>query len=336
MTYVWSVRAVDEEGNPLGDTQDGWAEPHSVTIGDVDATLAGGGDSSGQELRPHSRFWSRLGIGHHYYLLSYDVRIAPAPEDTTDSGSRRDVTVETEGEPPVVAHEMTRSEAKWPPNHTTDMSKTSKPVVHTERISAAGDEGGDPQTLDRRTREILLKALAASRFEVSSGRLALELGADSRLAGRSLTIAEDIILDDEESAKLGVEFLAIRKGTYVIDRTSSANGTVVLTATTSFTEVTLDGEEFEIIDSSDPSLVGLRREHQVGVSDCTHSRSLSKARAVKGDPDSSITGPDSTLTDTTLTDSTYALRFVTGDTANRSAIHKRKKSSRHIVDCPHW
>src|SRR5207248_2398129 len=33
MTYVWSVRALDDAGNPLGDTQGGWAAPFSFFAG---------------------------------------------------------------------------------------------------------------------------------------------------------------------------------------------------------------------------------------------------------------------------------------------------------------
>lgn len=38
MTYVWSVRALDDAGSPLGDRADGWAEPWSFTLGGRNST----------------------------------------------------------------------------------------------------------------------------------------------------------------------------------------------------------------------------------------------------------------------------------------------------------
>lgn len=39
MTYVWSVRALDDAGNPLGESQDGWGTPRSFTVRNA-ATVA--------------------------------------------------------------------------------------------------------------------------------------------------------------------------------------------------------------------------------------------------------------------------------------------------------
>lgn len=40
MTYVWSVRALDDAGDPLGEPKDGWAEPRSFSLGRGAHTMA--------------------------------------------------------------------------------------------------------------------------------------------------------------------------------------------------------------------------------------------------------------------------------------------------------
>jgi hypothetical protein len=39
MTYVWSVRALDDAGNPLGETEGGWSQPQTFTVGGHDTRV---------------------------------------------------------------------------------------------------------------------------------------------------------------------------------------------------------------------------------------------------------------------------------------------------------